>query len=367
MTQPLISRRNVLAGAGAAGALLATGSLRALAADTTVGFVYVGARNDFGWNQSHAVAAAALKATPGIRVLEEENVPETAACAKSMESMITLDGASLIFGTSFGYFDPFMIDIARKYPSVQLRHPTSLWNKDIHPSNLGGYFCYIEQAHYINGITAGLSTKSNKLGYVAAKPIALVLRTINAFAMGVRKVNPNAEVHLIFTGDWTLPVREAESVNALVGLGCDVIACHVDSPRVVLENAEARGVKTCGHNTDQASLAPKGFITGAELKYITIYQSYTDLIVRGEALPNSYEGGFDRDMVQNTAFGAGATEPARNAAAAETAAISGGAPIFVGPLKDNKGNVVSGTTLGLYDPKLWDTDYLLEGVFGSVA
>lgn len=367
MTHPLITRRGLLAGAGAAGALLATGSWKAMAADTTVGFIYVGARNDFGWNQSHAVAAAQLKGVPGIQVIEEENVPETAAVAKTMESMITLDGASLIFATSFGYFDPFMIDMAKQYPDVQFRHPTSLWNKDRHPANLGGYFCYIEQAHYINGVAAGLSTRSNKLGYIAAKPIPLVLRTINAFALGVRKVNPAAEVRVVFTGDWTLPVREAESVNALVDAGCDVIACHVDSPRVVIENAEARGVMTCGHNTDQASLAPKGFVTGAELKYSTIYLGYADLIVRGEPLPNLREGGFDQDMVQNTAFGAGATEAARNAATAETAAVKGGAPIFVGPLKDNNGNTVSAETMGLYEPKLWDMNYLLEGVVGSVA
>jgi len=206
-----------------------------------------------------------------------------------------------------------------------------------------------------------------KLGYIAAKPIALVLRTINAFALGARKVNPKAEVHVIFTGDWTLPVREAESVNALAGAGCDVIACHIDSPKVVIENAEARGIKTCGHNTDQARLAPKGFITGAELKYITIYKSYSEKIVNGEKLPNLYEGGFDRDMVQNTAFGAGATDAARTAAMAATAEIKGGAPIFVGPLKDNKGKTVIEKTLGLYEPSLWGMDYLIEGVAGSVT
>lgn len=252
MTHTLTTRRGVLSGAAATSALIASGSFKARAADTVVGFINVGSRADFGWNQSHAVAAAALKQIPGMKVVEEENVPETAAVAKTMESLITLDGASLIFGTSFGYFDPFMIDMAREFPKVQFRHPTSLWNKDKHPANLGGYFCYIEHAHYVNGVAAGLSTKSNKLGYIAAKPIALVLRTINAFALGARKVNPKAEVHVVFTGDWTLPVREAESVNALAGAGCDVIACHIDSPKVVIENAEARGIKTCGHNTDQA-------------------------------------------------------------------------------------------------------------------
>jgi len=299
--------------------------------------------------------------------MEEENVPETNAVAATMESMITLDQASLIFGTSFGYFDPFMIEMAKKYPKVQFRHPTSLWNKDKHPANLGGYFCYIEQAHYVNGIAAGLSTTSNKIGYVAAKPIALVLRTINAFTVGVRKVNPNAEVRVVFTGDWALPVREAEATNSLIDAGADVIACHVDNPKITLETADKRGAKTCGHNTDQSSLAPKGFVTGAELKYITIYKSFAEIVAGGKTLPNLIEGGFDRDMVQNSPFGAGATEAARKAAAEATAAIKGGAPIFVGPIKDNTGKLISEKTLGLYDPSLWATDYLIAGVVGSVT
>src|ERR1700732_4967461 len=124
MTHTLTTRRGVLSGAAATSALIASGSFKAHAADTVVGFIYVGSRADFGWNQSHAVAAAALKQIPGMKVVEEENVPEPAAVAKTMESLITLDGASLIFGTSFGYFDPFMIDMAREFPKVQFRHPT---------------------------------------------------------------------------------------------------------------------------------------------------------------------------------------------------------------------------------------------------
>ncbi len=365
MANHLITRRRLL-GAGTA-TLLVSSSMRARAADTVVGFIYVGPRDDFGWNQSHAVAAAALKKIPGIKVIEEENVPETDAVAKTMESMINFDNASLIFATSFGYFDPFMIDMAKKYPKVELRHPTGLWNKDKHPHNLGGYFCYLEQGHYVDGVAAGLSTRSNKIGFVAAKPIALVLRNINAFAIGARKVNPNAEVRLIITGEWSLPVREAEATNSLVDAGCDVIGCHVDSPKVVIETAEKRGVKSLGHNADQSNLAPKGFITGAELKYITIYKAYSDMIVKGEKLPNHFEGGFDQDMVQNTKFGAGASDAVRKAAAEATEALKRGAPIFVGPIKDNTGRIVSEKTLSLYEPSLWGTNYLVEGVVGSVT
>jgi len=364
MQNSALTRRALLGGA-AAGAALVLDVPPARAA-TTVGFIYVGPRDDWGWNQAHAVAAKALKDS-GIKVVEEENVPETDAVSKSMESMIKLDGASLIFPTSFGYFDPFMIEMARKYPSVEFRHPTSLWDKAKHPANAGGYFCYLDQAHHVNGVAAGLSTRSNKIGFVAAKPIALVLRNVNSFLLGVKKVNPDAEVRLIITGEWALPVREAESTNALVDAGCDVIACHVDSPKVVVERAEARGVKTCGHNADQSALASKGFITGAELKWGTVYTSYAALIAKGERLPNINEGGYDKDMVKSTAFGAGATEPARRAAAAAIERLKAGDPIFVGPLRDNKGNVVIDKTLGLYDGALWQTNYLLEGIVGSVT
>ena len=152
---------------------------------------------------------------------------------------------------------------------------------------------------------------------------------------------------------------EAESTNALIDAGCDVIACHVDSPKVVVERAEGRGAMTCGHNADQSALAPKGFITANRtLKWGTVYSSYAALISKGQKLPNINEGGYDKDMVKSTAFGAGATEPARKAVAAAIADLKAGKPIFVGPLKDNRGNVVIDRTLGLYDGVLWQTNYL---------
>ena len=230
------------------------------------------ARDDFGWNQAHAVAITALKTEPGVKVVEEENVPETDACAKSMESMINLDGAGLILATSFGYYAPFVVDLAKKYPKVKFRHAAPLWNKDKDPANAGSYFGYINQGLYIDGIAADLTTKSNKLGFVAAKPISIVLSNINSFMLGARKVNPKAVVQVIFTGDWSLPVREAEAANALVDAGCDVVTCHVDGPKVAIETAEKRGAKSCGHNASQAPLAPKGFITGTEYKWETIYK-----------------------------------------------------------------------------------------------
>src|ERR1700729_3027115 len=363
MASAHFSRRAFLqsTAAGTAGlALSLAGATRAFAADLTVGIVYVGARDDFGWNQAHAVAAQALKAVPGVKVVEEGNVPETDACAKTMESMINLDGAGLILATSFGYYTPFVVDEAKKFSKVEFRHAAPLWNKDKAPKNAGSYFGYLNQGHYVDGVAAGLCTKSNKIGFVAAKPIASVLSNINSVLLGARKTNPKATVQVIFTGDWSMPVREAEAANALVDAGCDVITCHVDSPKVVIETAEKRGVKTCGHNASQAPLAPKGFITGAEYKWITIYKGYAADLAEGQTPPTLTAGGIESDMVQNTPFGAGATGAAKSAAMAAITDMKNKVPIYVGPLKDNKtGKVVIDKTYGNLDPYLDQMDYLL--------
>jgi hypothetical protein len=157
------------------------------------------------------------------------------------------------------------------------------------------------------------------------------------------------------------------ATNALIDAGCDVVTCHVDGPKVVIETAEKRGVKSCGHNASQAPLAPKGFLTGAEYKWETIYKIYADLVAKGQPLPNMLAGGYDTDMVMNTAFGAGAGEEARKAATSAIADLKAKKPIYVGPLKDNKGKLVIDKAYDNYDPYLDQMDYLLEGVIGSIT
>src|SRR5215217_1989945 len=362
-----LSRRSLLkaGAAGLAAAALPMGLARAQS-PIVLGAVYVGPRDDFGWNQAHAQAMEILKAVPGVTVIEEENVPETDAVSQSMESMINLDGANLILATSFGYYSPFVVELAKKYPDVEFRHAAPLW-KEGDPTNAGSYFCYLNQGHYVNGVAAGLSSPTGKLGFVAAKPIPSVLSNINSFLLGAKKTNPNATVQVIFTGEWSMPVREAEATNALMDAGCDVITCHVDGPKVVVETAEGRGVKTCGHNASQAPLAPKGFITGAEYKWSTIYSMYADLLAKGEPLPNFVAGGYHNDMLQTTPYGAGATPEAIAAADAAIADLVAQKPIYVGPLKDNQGNVVIEGTMDNYDPVLDGMGYLLEGVVGSIT
>src|SRR5689334_17011658 len=134
-----LGRRALLGSAAGAAAVGLTGQASAQK-PMVIGFIYVGPRDDYGYNQAHAEAAAVLKKMAGVKVVEEEKVPETVAVEKSMESMINLDGATLMFPTSFGYFDPHMLKEAQKFPAIQFRHCGGLWQEGKHPKNTGSYF-----------------------------------------------------------------------------------------------------------------------------------------------------------------------------------------------------------------------------------
>ena len=225
-----------------------------------------------------------LKKMPGVKVVEEEKVPETDAVEKTMESMINLDGATLLFPTSFGYFNPHMLKMAKKFPKLRFEHCGGLWS-DKDPKNAGSYFGYIDEAQYISGIVAGHTTKSGKLGFVAAKPIPQVLRNINAFTLGAKLANPKATTQVIFTGDWSMPVKEAEATNSLIDQGVDVLTCHVDGPKAMVENAARRGAMVCGYHANQSPLAPKAYLTGAEWNWEALYPKFVKMIAAGEADP----------------------------------------------------------------------------------
>jgi basic membrane protein A len=350
--------------APAAGTAPATAS--ASSAPLTVGFIYVGSRQDYGYNQAHATAAGRLQ---GIKLREEENVPETVAVQKTMESMINLDGAKVLFPTSFGYFDPHILAIAAKYPEVSFLHCGGLYAEGKHPKNVGSYFGYIDEAEYVAGIVAGSTSKTKKLGFIAAKPIPQVLRNINAYALGARSVNPEVTVSVIFTGDWSLPVKEAEAANSLIDQGVDVLTSHVDSPKVVIESAERRGIYSTGYHASQAELAPKGYLTGAEWNWEKVYTGYLDKIRKGEPWDHLVRGGLKEGFVKLSPYGQAVSEDTKKKADAAKAALEGGTlVIFKGPLSSNDGKQIlaEGVARGQTDIELEKMNYLVDGVKGAI-
>jgi len=336
--------------------------------DLTIGFVYVGPKTDYGYNQAHAQGAATLAKLPGVKIREEEMVPETMAVQKTMESMINLDKAKVLFPTSFGYFDPHILKEAGKFKEVTFLHCGGLYQDGKHPANVGSYFGYIDEAQYVSGVVAGLTSKSSKLGFIAAKPIPQVLRNINSYTLGARSVNPKATVAVIFTGDWAMPVKEAEAANSLIDQGADVLTMHVDSPKVIVELAERRGVYVTGYHANQSALAPKGYLTGAEWNWGKVYTDYVKWVQAGKSYPHLLRGGLKEGFVSVSPYGkAVAAATKKKADAAKAKFMDGTMVVYKGPLKDNTGKVVipAGVEQKQTDVALEKMDYLVEGVIGK--
>ena len=342
--------------------------------EVVVGFIYVGPKDDFGYNQAHAEGAQAMAAVPGIKIVEEASVPETSAVLETMRSMIEIDGAKVLFPTSFGYFDPYMLELAAEFPDVQFFHAGGLYQEGVHPENVGSYFGYIDEAQYVAGVVAGHMSKSGKLGFVAAKPIPQVLRNINSFTLGAKSINPAVTTQLIFTGDWALPVKEAEATNSMVDQGVDVITCHVDSPKVVMETAEKRGIFSVGYHANQGPLAPNGYLTGAEWDWSSIYTSLGEQFVAGKTLmagdiPHLLRGGLADKFCKLSPYGAAVSAEAKSDAdAAQQKLIKGELVIYEGELSDNQGKAIlsAGEKYEQTAIELESMDWLIDGVKGSI-
>ncbi|MEJ2392116.1 MAG: BMP family ABC transporter substrate-binding protein [Gammaproteobacteria bacterium] len=367
-----ISRRNLLKGiaaAGAVGTLGRFGISTAQAAPKTVnmGFIYVGSRDDYGYNQSHYEGKSEVAKLDWVNAFDQEKVPETIAVVKSMESMINLNNAQVLFPTSFGYFKPFILETAPKYKDVEFLHCGGLWKKG-DPTNAGSYFGYIDEPVYVSGIVAGHMSKTGKLGFVAAIPIPQVLRNINNFTMAARSVNPNITTHVVFTGGWSNPVKEAEAANSMIDQGIDVLTCHVDSPKVVIQTAEKRGIYCCGYHVNQEVLAPNGFLTGAQWNWGKVYKQYAEMIKAGKTIPNFIRGGLREGYVKSSPYGKHVTAKARqHADAVRKKFIEDKMVVYKGPIKDNTGKIVipKGKSYGQRDIWLESMNWLVEGVIGT--
>jgi simple sugar transport system substrate-binding protein len=340
-----------------------------------MGFIYVGPKDDYGYNQAHYEGEQGVAKLAGVKTVDQANVPETTEVQEVMLNMINQDGATVLFPTSFGYFDPHILKLAAENPNIQFFHCGGLYQEGKHPKNVGSYFGYIDEAEYVAGIVAAQTSKSGKLGFIAAKPIPQVLRNINSYTLGARSVKPTITTQVIFTGDWSLPVKEAEAANSLVDQGVDVITCHVDSPKVIMQTAEKRGIYCTGYHTNQAALAPKGYLTGAEWDWTKIYTNYATEILAGKTLsnggiPHIVRGGLKDGYVKVSPYGPAVGATAKQQADAAKAKLTEGTlVIYKGPIKDNTGKTViaAGKELKQTDPELEKMNWLVEGVNGKIA
>jgi simple sugar transport system substrate-binding protein len=192
------------------------------------GFIYVGPVGDYGFSHAHDVGRKfAESKLPWLETVFIESVAESDS-ARIIDRFVQGEKVDVVFTTSFGYMDD-TIKAGQKYPDKIFMHCSGFKQSP----NVGTYFADLYQAYYLNGLMAGALTKTDKIGYVAAFPIPELIRHINAFALGIKAVNPRAKVHVKWIYEWYAPDKAREAAEALIAEGCDNLAFTEDTPAVI--------------------------------------------------------------------------------------------------------------------------------------
>lgn len=255
-----------------------------------VGFIFVGPKDDFGYNQAaYEGSQAVVKAFPDLKVLTAENVPETDEAARVMEGMIN-KGAKILFATSYGHLDA-ALKVAAAHPDVVVVQQGNLIKSTV-PPNAGTYFGTVYEPVYLAGIAAGKATKTNKLGYVYAFPITQTIENINAFELGAKSVNPAAQTSVVNTSNWCDPAKQADAAKSLFDQGVDVITQHQDCTATVTKAAETAGKMVVGYHADASALAPKGWLTGSEWAWNDVYVDMVKTSLAGQFTGSKYNANY---------------------------------------------------------------------------
>ena len=338
----------------------------------TVGFIYVGPKDDYGYNQAAYEGSQAMQKALGdkVEVLQAENVPETAESEQVMQNMID-KGADMIFATSYGHYE-FAKNMAEKNPDVTFVHQGGL-KGDTKLDNLGTYFGTVYEPVYLAGMAAGKATKTNKLGYIYAFPIPQTLANINAFTLGAQKVNPDATVTTIATGSWCDPSVQAQAVETLLSKDVDVISQHQDCTKTIIEATEAAGAMTVGYHYDASELAPKGWITGSEWNWGPLYTDIATTVMDGKFKGSKYDGDYrvglktgDNPFVQSPYGDMVDADTQAMIADAKQELIDGGSP-FAGPVYDQDGKVKVKEGEQPSYAEVEQMDYFVQGVTGKIG
>ena len=336
----------------------------AMAQDTTkVGFIYVGPVGDGGWTYEHEQGRLAVEEHFGdtVETVFQESVKEGPEAERAIRNM-ALDGADLIFTTSFGFMEP-TLNVAKQFPDVKFEHATGFKTLP----NVSTYSARFYEGRAVQGHIAGKMTKSNIIGYIASYPIPEVIRGINSAYIHAARVNPDVEFKIIWAYTWFDPAKEADAATALIEQGADVILQHTDSTAPQAAAEKAGNVITFGQASDMAEYAPMPRVSSIIDNWAPYYIERTQAVIDGTWESEQTWDGIGPGMVGIGEITDAVPEDVKaEALALKEAMANGEYHPFTGPLKKQDGSdwlaegdvADDGTLLGM--------DFYVEGISGEL-
>ena len=322
-----------------------------------VGFVMSGSTEETGWNGMHYVGIKAACDSLGAELLVKENVKEfTGECNTAIEELAK-EGVGMIILSSYNYAEEVR-ELVKEYPEIVFYVNSS----EYHDVNMTSYFVRMYQARYLAGILAGSKTETNEIGYVAAMENNEVNRGINAFTLGVRSVNPDAQVVVCWTGEWDNPEAEKEATTALIAENADVLTYHQNQPNVVYAADEA-GVYSIGYHEPVADCSEK-YLTSVVCNWELVYEKIVREYLVGNAnKQNNYWIGLETDAVGLSPYSTEVTQEIAERIDIARIGLMTGRDVFSGIIYDREGNLKCGETETISDELLLEkSDWFVEGV-----
>jgi simple sugar transport system substrate-binding protein len=327
-----------------------------------VGFIYVGSIGDHGWSYEHDQARQEMEKHFGGKVQTTfvENVAE-GADAERVITQLAKAGNSVIFTTSFGFMNP-TLKVAKRFPNVVFEHATGFKRA----KNVSTYALRTYEGRYVSGVAAGMSTKSNTIGYIASFPIPEVIRDINATYLGAKSVNPDVQMKIVWVNTWYDPGKENDAANALMDQGVDVVLQHTDSPAPVIA-AEKRGMLAVGQASDMSHFAPKAHMFSVRDHWAPYYIKTVQAVIDGTWQSEDYWNGFQDDILQIVSVNENLPEDVKAAIKDTHAKITSGEIVpFTGPLNDNQGNAKVAAGVAMPDGELAGMNWYVEGIDATI-
>jgi Uncharacterized ABC-type transport system, periplasmic component/surface lipoprotein len=324
-----------------------------------VAFVYIGPPGDGGWTFEHDNGRKYMEEKLGIKADTVENVPESADAERVITELA--QNHDIIFTTSFGYMDP-TLNVAKKFPKVIFMHTAGYKTAD----NMGTYFGKNYEASYLSGIAAGKMTKSNVIGYVGAFPIPEVIYNINAFALGIQSVNPDAKVDVVWSNTWYDPTAERQAAISLLDKGADVLLAYQDSP-ATLQAAAERGALAGGNDSDMTRYAPEAYLTNPTWNWGPYYTKVVQSVIDGTWKSEQYSGDMVDGMVGLAPLGPSIPDDVKKLVEdAKGKILSGELNVFSGPITDASGasKLEAGQIMSLED--ILEMNWFVKGVAGTI-
>ncbi len=323
-----------------------------------IGVIMTGSVEDSGWNGMHYQGVRYACEKLETELLVEENVKEgTGKCAEAIEELVE-QGASMIILTSYSY--PIEVEtVITKYPEISFYGISA----EYFAENMTSYFGRMYQARYLAGIVAGMQSQTGHIGYVAAMPNSEVNRGINAFTLGVRSVNPQAQVHVHWTGEWDDEALEEAATQAIIrDTKADVITYHQNQHNVA-RVADESGVYSIGYNQTTQGLSEK-YLTAAVWDWNALYYEIIREFMQGKSNSvKSHWFGMDTGVVKLSEYSSAVTEETIQAVEAAKEKMIAGNDVFSQVIYDNQGKMRCGEGEAIRDEILLEKmDWFVDGV-----